>query len=273
MRSVHFGTGIRYILLIAITATVFVPLLGIVLASVHPAGATVGGLTLPETFSLETYAIAWEQAGFGQLIGNSLLIALCVVPLAVTLATLASFGLAILRVPGHRVISPAFVFGLTLPVELVVIALYFNLQDLGLANSYLGVILAETALFMPFGIFWMQAHFSTVPIELVEASRIDGAADRVVLFKVLLPISWPAIATLAVLYFMWSWNQFLLVLVLIQDPGKRTAPAGLGYFVSQYSTDIPLLSAASVIVVAPIVVVYLIFQRNFVSGLTQGAIK
>ncbi|GAB3600558.1 carbohydrate ABC transporter permease [Microbacterium tumbae] len=273
MKAPSVGTGIRYILLIAVTATVLIPLLGIVLASLHPAGSTVGGLSIPEMLSWETYAIAWEQAGFSQLIGNSLIIALCVVPLAATLATLAAFGLTILRVPGHRFLSPAFVFGLTLPVELVVIALYFNLQDLGLANSYLGVILAETALFMPFGVFWMQAHFSTVPYELVEASRIDGAPDRTVLLRVLLPISWPAITTLAVLYFMWSWNQFLLVLVLIQDPDKRTAPAGLGYFVSQYATDIPLLSAASVIVVAPIVVVYLVFQRNFVSGLTQGAVK
>ncbi|CAN5583729.1 carbohydrate ABC transporter permease [soil metagenome] len=264
---------VRYALLGIMTLVVLVPLLGIVLASLHPAGATVGGLSIPPALSWENFALAWDEAGFAQLVGSSLIIAAGVVPLAVTLATCAAYGLAILKVPGHRMVTPAFVFGLTLPAELVVVALYFTLRSIGLSNSYLGIILAEVALFMPFGIYWMHAHFSTLPFDLVEASRIDGAGSFTVLFRVLLPLSWPAMATLAVLYFMWSWNQFLLVLVLMQDPSKRTAPAGLGYFVSQYSTNIPLLSAASLIVIAPIVVVYLLFQRSFVAGLTQGAIK
>lgn len=93
------------------------------------------------------------------------------------------------------------------------------------------------------------------------------------LMRINLPISLPAATTLTVLVFMWSWNQFLLVLVMMQDPTMRTAPTGLGLFVGQYGTDIPLLAAASLIVIAPIVVVYLVFQRSFVSGITQGAIK
>jgi raffinose/stachyose/melibiose transport system permease protein len=126
---------------------------------------------------------------------------------------------------------------------------------------------------MPFGVYWMQNHFAAVPRELLEAARVDGARSFAILVRILLPISWPAVTTLGVLYFMWSWNQFLLVIVLMQDPDRRTAPAGLGFFVGQYSTDIPLLSAASLIVIGPIVVLYLLFQRNFVSGLTQGAVK
>lgn len=273
MRARIGTTTARYVLLVAMTAIVLVPFLGIILAALHPADSQVGGLSLPPRFSWENFAIAWDQANFDNLVGSSVLIAVCVVPLALVLATLAAYGLQVLKAPGARFITPAFVFGLTIPVELVVVALYFNLRDIGLSNSYIGVILAETALFMPFGIYWMQTHFSTVPLELVEAGRIDGARDLTVLLRVLLPVSWPAITTLAVLYFMWSWNQFLLVLVLMQDPDKRTAPAGLGYFVGQYSTNIPLLSAASIIVIAPIVIIYLIFQRNFVAGITQGAIK
>jgi ABC-type glycerol-3-phosphate transport system permease component len=266
-------TAIQYTLLVTLAIIVLVPFLGIILASLHPADSQVGGISLPSRLSWENFAVAWNQANFGNLVRSSVLIAVCVVPLAIILATLGAYGLEVLKAPGARFLAPAFVFGLTIPVELVVVALYFNLQDLGLSNSYIGVILAEVALFMPFGIYWMQAHFSTVPHELVEAGRIDGANDHRILLRVLLPISWPAITTLAVLYFMWSWNQFLLVLVLMQDPNKRTAPAGLGYFVGQYSTNIPLLSAASIIVIAPIVIVYLIFQRNFVAGVTQGAIK
>lgn len=273
MRTSAAGLAVRHIILIVLAAAVLVPFLGILLAAVHPPDAQVPGLSIPERFSFENFATAWDQAKFGTLVLSSVIIAVSVVPIAVVCATLAGYGLAILRAPGHRFMSAAFVFGLTLPVELVVVALYFNLRGTPLANSYLGIILAEVALFMPFGVYWMHAHFTSIPVELVEAARIDGAGDVVTLVRVLLPISRPAITTLAVLYFMWSWNQFLLVLVLMQDPTRRTAPAGLGYFVGQYSTNIPLLSAASLIVIAPIVIVYLVFQRNFVAGLTQGAIK
>lgn len=273
MKAPAISTSLRYALLIAITFIVLVPFVGIVLAALHPADGQVQGLQVPTTLSWDNFALAWQGAHFDRLVGSSILIAVCVVPLALVLATLAAYALAVLKVPGNRFITPAFVFGLTLPVELVVVALFFNLRAVGLLDSYLGVILAQAALFMPFGVYWMHAHFSSVPMELVEASRIDGARDFIVLTRVLLPISWPAVTTLAVLYFMWSWNQFLLVLVLMQDPDKRTAPAGLGYFVGQYSTNIPLLSAASLIVIAPIVIIYLVFQRSFVSGLTQGAVK
>jgi raffinose/stachyose/melibiose transport system permease protein len=252
---------------------VLLPFLGIVLAALHPPGAQIGGLSIPDRWSLRSFTLAWERGDFTHLMRSSILIALCVVPLAVVLATLAAYALTILRIWGNRTLSAGFVLGLTLPVELVVVALYFNLREVGLTNSYLGIILAEAALFMPFGVYWMQAHFSSVPNDLVEAARIDGARDLIVLVRVLLPISWPAITTLSVLYFMWSWNQFLLVLVMMQDPAKRTAPTGLGLFVGQYSTDMPLLAAASLIVIAPIVLVYLTFQRSFVNGITQGAIK
>ena len=213
------------------------------------------------------------EAGFSQLVANSLIIAAGVVPLSLVLATLAAYSLATLNPFGGRVLSVAFVLGLTLPVELVVVALYFDLPQVGLTNSYLGVILAETALFMPFGVYWMQTHFAALPTELLDAARVDGARSLTMLTRVLLPVSWPALTTLGVLYFMWSWNQFLLVIVLMQDPALRTAPTGLGLFVGQFSANIPLLSAASLIVIGPIVVLYLIFQRNFVSGITQGAVK
>lgn len=273
MRPGNAGTSARYLVLIVLALTVLLPFVSIVLAALHAPGSQVSGLSLPDEWSWENFRLAWERGNFSNLMRSSLLIAFCVVPLAVLLATLAAYGLAVLKVWGNRALSAGFVLGLTLPVELVVVALYYNLREVGLTNSYTGIVLAEVALFMPFGVYWMQAHFSGVPAELIEAARIDGARDLVVLLRVLLPISWPAITTLSVLYFMWSWNQFLLVLVMMQDPDRRTAPAGLGLFVGQYSTDIPLLAAASLIVVAPIVIVYLTFQRSFVSGITQGAIK
>jgi ABC-type glycerol-3-phosphate transport system permease component len=264
---------LRYTLLGVLALMVLMPFVSIVLAALHPQGSQVAGLSIPERWSWENFALAWDQGNFTNLMRSSLTVSLGVVPVAALLATLAGYALAVLKVWGGRVLSVAFVLGLTLPVELVVIALYFNLLEIGLINNYLGVILSELALFMPFSVYWMQTHFSEIPVELVEAGRIDGAGDLKVLTQILVPISWPALTTLAVLLFMWSWNQFLLVIVLMQDADMRTAPAGLGFFVGQYSTNIPLLSAASLIVIAPIVIVYLLFQRNFVAGMTQGAIR
>jgi raffinose/stachyose/melibiose transport system permease protein len=108
---------------------------------------------------------------------------------------------------------------------------------------------------------------------LVEAARIDGASPFAVLRRVLLPLSWPSMATLAALIFMWSWNQFLLVLVLLQDPDKRTVPSALSRFVGEYTTNVPLLAAATLMAIAPILVVYFAFQRTFVTGLLQGSTK
>jgi ABC-type glycerol-3-phosphate transport system permease component len=263
----------RYLVLTAMSIAVLLPFVSVVLAAFHPSGAQISGLSAPSTWSWSNFATAWTDANFNNLVLSSLIIAAGVVPLALVLATLAAYSLAMLNPLGGRGISVAFVLGLTLPIELVVVALYFDLAQIGLTNSYLGVILAETALFMPFGVYWMQNHFASVPVEMLEAARVDGARSFTILIRVLLPISRPALTTLGVLYFMWSWNQFLLVIVLMQDPDLRTAPTGLGFFVGQYSTNVPLLSAASLIVIGPIVLLYLIFQRNFVSGLTQGAIK
>lgn len=273
MRASTLGTTLRYGLLSLLALLVLLPFVGIVLAALHPSGSQVDGVALPEQWSWENFGLAWEAGGFDDLMRSSFIISGAVVPLVVLLATMAGFALSILKVWGGRVISLGFVLGLTVPVELLVIALYYNLREVGLTDAYLGVALAEVALFLPFGVYWMQSHFAGVPRELVEAARMDGARNSTVLWRVLMPISWPAVTTLTVLVFMWSWNQFLLVLVMMQDPSMRTAPTGLGLFVGQYGTDIPLLAAASLIVIAPIVVVYLVFQRSFVNGITQGAVK
>ncbi|WP_354529721.1 carbohydrate ABC transporter permease [Nakamurella sp. UYEF19] len=249
------------------------PFVSIILAAFQPSGALVSGISWPTAFSFDSFREAWTTAGFGTLLINSLIIAVVVVPLSVVLSTLAGYAFGVLRVPAGRAIFSFFLLGLTLPVELIVIPLYFDLRGVGLTDSYWGVILAESALFMPFGIFWMRTHFRTNPRELIEAAELDGASPRRILVSVLLPLAGPSLSTMAVLFFMWSWNQFLLVLILIQDPEKRTAPGGLGFFVGQYSSNIPVLCAGTLVVLAPIFVVYLLFQRKFIGGMLQGALK
>lgn len=262
-----------YALLSVLGIAVVIPFLSVFLASMQPAGDPVVGLSWPERWSLDNYRQAWSVAGFSDLIRSSLIIAVCVVPVSLLLASLAGYALGTMRLPGANAVAAFFIAGLTIPVELIVVPLYFDLHELGLTNTYTGVILVEIALFMPFSVFWMRTHFRGTPPSLVEAARIDGASSGTIFFRVLLPLARPSLMTLGVLVFMWSWNQFLLVLVLIQDADMRTAPAGLGFFVGQNNTDIPTLAAGTIIVMLPIMVVYLLFQRSFVAGLLQGAMK
>jgi ABC-type glycerol-3-phosphate transport system permease component len=266
------GIG-SYAVLVLLAAATLVPLLSLLLASFQPSGSAVSGLAWPDDVTFDNYRSAWSAAGFGNLLGNSLIVAGLVVPATLMAATLAGYALGTMRLPGSEALFVFFVSGLTIPVELVVIPLYYDLRAFDLTNTLWAVVLVEIGLFMPFGIFWMRTHFRSMPLELIEAARVDGASSLRILVSILLPLSRPALTTLAALVFMWSWNQFLLVLILIQDTELRTAPAGLGFFVGQYKTDIPVLAAGTVIVIVPVLTVYLIFQRHFINGLVQGALK
>jgi raffinose/stachyose/melibiose transport system permease protein len=164
--------------------------------------------------------------------------------------------------------------GLIFPYEATVIPLYYVFRDVGLTDSLWALILPQIGLSVPFGTFWMRAFFRSTPGALVEASRLDGASSFATLWRVLLPQAWPAITTMVVLVFMWTWNEFLLALVMIQSDSLRTAPLGLALFAgtNRYS-DPTLTAAAAVLVALPIVVVYVFLQRSFIRGMFAGSVK
>jgi raffinose/stachyose/melibiose transport system permease protein len=261
------------LLLALFCAGVLVPFAALVLSALNPAGTPVSGLTWPQHPTLDTFAKAWSIAGFGQLLGNSAVIVAGVVPISLVCATLAGYAFATMRFRGRGLLYALLLLGLTLPYEAAVVPLYYDLRALGLTDTPWSLILALVGLFMPFGVFWMRQQFAALPKQLLEAAALDGAGTWTVLWRVLVPCVRPAITTLGLLYFLWAWNQFLLALILIQNPSHRTAPAGLGFFVGAYSMDIPMLAAATLIVITPVVLVYLFFQRNFIAGMVAGAVK
>lgn len=260
-------------LLAAAVLVVLVPFLALVSAALQSPDTLAPGLLPTWPLRFDNFITAWTRAGFGSLLMSSAIIAVVVVPISAICSTLAGFAFATMRLPGKNVIFAIFIAGLTLPYEAIIIPLYFDFKGNGLLNTYWAVILPLSAAFLPFGILWMRAYFSALPEELVEAAHLDGASRIRALWSVMLPIARPALTTLMLLNFMWAWNQFLLALILIRDPERRTAPSGLGAFVQQYGMEIPLLAAGTLIVITPVVVVYLIFQRQFISGLVQGALK
>jgi raffinose/stachyose/melibiose transport system permease protein len=246
------------------------PLVGVLLSSVTPASENSGGFRLPSTVDLGNFAAAWHQGHFGSYLLSSLVVTVAVVALTTVLAVLAGFAFARLDFPGSGLIFFVMLAGLMLPAEAFVIPLYFNLRGAGLNDTFAALVLPQTAQSLAFGIFWLRNQFRTFPSEIIEAARLDGARDLRVLWQVIVPASIAPIMTMCVLVTMWTWNEFLLPLVLITSEDRRTAPLGLAFFKSAHLTDYSALSAAGVIVALPIVVLYVFLQRRFISGMLNG---
>jgi raffinose/stachyose/melibiose transport system permease protein len=265
---------LMYAFLTMAATIVLIPLISLFTVSIQPSDSSSTSLSWPANPDWDNYLIAWTKGDFPLpvLMINSLLVALAVVPIGVTVSVLAGYAFGTMKFPGSNVIFYLFMIGLVMPFEATIVPLYYQLRSMGLINNLWGVILPQIALFCAFGIFWMRQFFMATPPSLVEAARIDGANSIRILRSVLLPISWPPILTLATLMFIWSWNEFLLSLVVL-DRGNRTAPSGLGTFTGQWVSDIPALSAAAIIIALPTIILYIVLNRKIISGILQGAVK
>ena len=262
----------RVILIVALILTLL-PLLSMLSAALQPPGVIPVGFSWPSDPHWSNFVTAFQQGNVWVLLGSSLLIVVGVVPICLIIATMAGFALGNLRIKGGRFAFLLLVFGLTIPFESIVIPLYYQITSYGLINTQWAIILPLIGLYMPFSVVWMRAHFLGVPQELSEAARVDGAGTWQELRRIQLPLASPALSALGILLFLWTWNQFLLPLVLVDDPNKRTVAGALGTFQGQYINDLPLLFAAALIVMLPTIIVYVIFQRQFIKALLQGAVK
>ena len=189
------------------------------------------------------------------------------------LSILSGYAFGLMRFRGSTVLFYVFLLGLMVPEEAMIVPLYFDLRDLRLTDTYWALILPQIGLSVAFGTFWMRAFFRSTPRSLVEAARIDGASSWTTLWRVLVPFGRPAILTMMVLVFMWTWNEFLLALVMVSSENLRTAPLGLAFFQGQHTSDLTLLAAGAVIVATPVVIVYVFLQRHFIRGMLTGAVK
>ena len=266
---------LSYAILGVFSVIALYPILSIVLLALHERSDLVTGLSIPDSLELGTFRDAWTEGQFGTGLLNSFIVAATVSVVTAALSTLAGYAFGTMRFRGSDTIFYLLLVGLIFPYEATVIPLYYVFRDAGLTDSRWALILPQIGLSIPFGIFWMRAFFRSTPPALVEASRLDGASSFVTLWRVLLPQAWPAITTMLVLVFMWTWNEFLLALVMIQSDDLRTAPLGLALFAgaNRGSQDVTLTAAAAVLVALPIVIVYVFLQRSFIRGMFAGAVK
>ncbi len=219
-------------------------------------------------------AVSWSQLlrelPVGRELLNSTLICLASILLILAVSTTAGFAFAKLRYRGSGTVFLAVVAALMVPLQSIIIPEYVNLGKLGLINTYLGAILVYVALGTPFATFLMATYYRGISDDLIEAAVMDGLGYERTFLRIALPLSWPAIATVTVLQFIQIWDDLLVGLLFLQNPQQRTITVGLAALSAGRTSSIPVLMAGSFISAVPAIVVYLIFQRYLVRGLTLG---
>lgn len=264
--------AVAYGVLGAFSLLALLPIVGILFTALQDRSALAPFGSF-EGIHLQNFADAWSEGNFGRFLLSSTIVSVAVVSVSTVLSILSGYAFGLMRFRGAQLLFYLFLLGLMIPTEATIVPLYYDLRDLGLTDTYWALILPQIGTSVAFGTFWMRAYFRSVPPSLVEAARIDGSSTWFTLWKVLLPLARPAVLTMTVLLFMWTWNEFLLALVMVSDEGLRTAPLGLSFFQGRNTSDLTLLAAGSVIVAAPVVVVYVFLQRHFIRGMLSGAVK
>jgi N-acetylglucosamine transport system permease protein len=264
---------ISHIVLVLWSIVVLVPLLWALVSSFKTTNEILGSpFTLPKSLNFANYSSAWDTAGIGTSFFNTVVVVGCSLVLVMVLGAMCSYVLARFQFFGNRAIYYLMLAGLTFPVFLAIVPLFFILRSLNLLNTLQGLITVYVAFALPFTVFFLFAFFKALPEEIYEAAQLDGAGEWRTFFQVMLPMARPGLASVAIFNFLGLWNQFLLPVALNTDPGKYVLSQGMASFASQagYSVDYGALFAAVVITVLPVLIVYIIFQRQLQGSVAQG---
>ncbi len=228
---------------------------------------------LPAGFAWQNYTEAWRVAGIGARILNSVVVTATALALLLLVATPAAYALSRLRFRGRNVILALVVAAMLIPPQVMAIPLFMTVRDLGLVNSRIGIAIIHAASNLPLSIFILRSFFLSLPAELEDAARIDGASRLQILGKVMLPLIRPGLALVTIFGFIEIWNDFFLAFLLLRDPALQTIPLGLVAFFQQYGSMWNLYFAALAMTTLPVIIVFVLMQKQFIAGLTAGAVK
>lgn len=235
--------------------------------------AVADPLAPPSELHWENFLEAWKIGKFGGYFVNSVIVAIPTVVVILVFAMLAAYAFARMNFRGKDILFVFFMVGLTIPMSVLIIPLFYEMRDLSLLSTPWALILPQVAKQLPFAILLLYSFIRELPGEILDAALIDGCNRRQLLTRIVVPLSTPAMVTLIVFSFMWSWNNFLLPVILIHEDAARTLPVGLNHFRGRYVTDVPMMMAGATITFLPVLIVYLIFQRQFIRGISAGALK
>jgi N-acetylglucosamine transport system permease protein len=265
-----------HVLLSIWSVVVIVPFLWVVLSSFKTTKEILASpFSLPAHWQFDNYAHAWTDAGIRQFFLNTVIVVSVALVLVMLLGAMCAYVLARFTFPGSRAIYYLMLAGLTFPIFLAIVPLFFVLKNIGLINTLPGLIMVYVAFALPFTVFFLYAFFRTLPDDVYEAALIDGAGEWRTFFRVMLPMARPGMAAVAIFNFLGLWNQFLLPVALNTDQSKYVLTQGMASFASQagYAVDFGALFAAVVITVVPVLIVYVIFQRRLEGSVSRGTFR
>ena len=249
------------------------PLFWMVAASLMPAGeaTTFPPRFLPSDPTLFHYRDLFTRLHIGRSFFNSALIAVGVTAISLLFNSMAGYAFAKLRFRGRDRLFALLLAALVIPTQVGMLPLFLMMKYLGLVNSYWGAIVPSMASI--FGIFLIRQFMSSIPDDLLDAARIDGASEFRIYWTVILPLARPILVTLAIFTFMSMWNDFMWPLIILTDESKYTLPVGVASLVGEHAQDVELMMASSVLTVLPVLVLFLALQRYYIAGLIAGSVK
>ena len=228
---------------------------------------------LPEKWNLTSYIAAWKDANFGDYFLNSLIVTGISILLIIIISSMGAYVLARYEFPGRRLVFLYILAGLALPIRLAVIPLFVMIRSLNLQDTLIALFLIYTAGGLSFSTFLLTNFFRSIPLELEESARIDGAGYFRLYWAINLPLIRPALATIAVFNFNRIWNDFFFALIFISSESKKTIPLGIQNFFGEYTVRWDMLFAGLNIAVIPVIIFFIILSRKFIGGLVEGAVK
>jgi len=271
------GKSLKAVLFYAallVTALIwFAPVITLVLTALKDAGdfAVNGAFSLPKSIRWSNFSEAWET-GVQNYFWNSVIVTSIKVPVGIVLESLAAFALTHMHFKWADRIFTYILIGLIVPIQMTLVPLTLLMNALNLIDTLTGLTILYIGFGVPFGVLVMRGFFRTIPIAIIEAARLDGASWFRIFYRIALPLALPAVISLSILDGVATWNEFILAQIFLRSDELRTLPLGLVQFSTQFSTQYDQLAAAVLISVAPIVLLFLFFQRYFITGM-RGAVK
>ncbi|WP_308797532.1 carbohydrate ABC transporter permease [Agromyces silvae] len=277
-RSAAVRSGVvRWIVtgvLVMIAVVTLYPLLYTVINSLKENSDFAGNpMGLPATITWDNYLETFQRMNVPRLLVNSLLASAGGVVLSTLAALLVAYVTTKMRFPGRSIVFLFMIAMLVIPSQAIIYPLYETVIGVGLGGNLAGVVLVYAAFGLPLSVYLLATYFRAVPDEMLEAARMDGAGHVRTLFSVMLPVATPAIASLAIFNFVWMWNDLILPLVILGGSENATLMVGVSLLSGQYDISIPLISAALVVALLPVMIIYLVFQRQILAGAMAGAVK
>jgi alpha-1,4-digalacturonate transport system permease protein len=264
---------VNYIIAFLLVLVFLVPVIYIILSSFKPINELFSAAPtfFPRAWTFSSYTEALDRGNFLLYIFNSLFVATTSTLLAVIINTMSGYALAKFRFKGDTVIMLLILSTIMLPLEVIMVPIFSVLRFFGMYNTLIALIVPAAA--TPTGIFLMRQYLLTIPDEIIQSARIDGASEFRIFFSIILPNAKPAIATLAIFSFMWRWNDYVWPLIAISSPEKYTLQLAIANFTGEFGSDYSSILAMSAISMIPMLIIFLIFQRQFVQGTVQSGMK